>query len=525
MSAKRRSNWSEVFRGAKFLWNKFFFFTVVGVALFSIGFYVHPVQRLAGVFNSLQVVADEPQETVSLQDENSYEIVIDVAEDGTLKVDGSEVSDQVEPSGNYDELRYVVYDGETKTPPKSYIGVLKITVRLPESIDETSIPENQRRLITAHGVAETLPSEFLNNKTIYFEAQGVVQTANVAVLINFPKGYLSLGTTSEIQRSVSNIPGAIWLALSIGLPMLSLIIMFAIYGRTTGESLNNPPKYILNSPPDNLSPAAVGVLAHGRIRPKELLAIIIDLSNKGFLGVEDRDGKLMVYKKNVHSDQWLKLRGFELTLVEELFGKKKTLNTAEEIKERESKELFSEKVTNIYEELYSDIGSMGLFDKNPAATHWRYRITGIFMFVLGVLGFVYGMVTAPEPKFTLFFWAGMVAVSLLTIFFASRISTRTPKGREELIKWLAFRNYLAMGKPVTLEDAQENEFEKYLPYAIALDVELEWAQRFSSVDFHLPAWYGAAGNILDVQGFANSFFPLLGRFTEQLSYLKEPVVD
>jgi len=519
-----RGTWGELLRGSKFLWNKFFFFLVIGIVLVAVGTYTHPVKRLASLFSGLTVSADieKASNTSGIED---YATTINVAENGTVTVDGKASDTKVTPSGDVDELRYIVFDGETKRPSKIIYGTVTITVKLPKAINESQLPLSQRRLITAHGVGETLESRFVDSKTIVFEARDVVQTAIVTVLINFPKGYLNLGTTQEIQRTVWSIPGTVWFVLSIGLPLISLIVMLIIYFRTTGDSLENPPDNVINAPPDNLSPAAVGVLAHGRIRAKELLAIFIDLSNRGFLGIEDRDGELMVYKKNIRSDAWSTLRPYEQALIEELFGARKNLNTADEIKAKDSKDLFSRKITKIYRGLYDDITALGLFSKNPAAVHWRYRIWGIAIFILGGAGFLYGIIMTPDPKFTLFLWAAMIAIALLTIFFASRISTRTLKGQEELNKWLAFRNYLALGRPVHLDEARENEFERFLPYAIALDVELEWAERFSSVDFHMPAWYGAAGDILDVQGFANSFFPLLGHFTEQMSFLKEPVIE
>jgi len=58
-----------------------------------------------------------------------------------------------------------------------------------------------------------------------------------------------------------------------------------------------------------------------------------------------------------------------------------------------------------------------------------------------------------------------------------------------------------------------------------MGVEFEWAKRFAQTDFRLPLWYGAAQNIVDMEGFMNSFYPLLGKFTQKLAYLKEPVIE
>lgn len=525
--SRKRGVWSELMRGSSFLWKKFFFFFAVGAVLVAGGMYVHPVQRIVALVDGLQVSADQPSQVASTQTSPQSNLSIDLAvtEQGVVSQDGHSTQTRVTPSGQYDELRYVVFDGENKRPSKVFYDKITITVELPKAIDRATLPVSRRRLITAHGVGATSESRFTDNKTLVFEATDVVQTAIVTVLIDFPKGYFSLGTLSEAQRVIWDIPGNVWLGMSIVLPLLGLMILINVYRHTTGENLNNPPNFMAETPPDNLSPALVGVLAHSRIRAKELLAAVLDLANRGYLGIEDRDGQMLIYKKNIRSDDWQKLRSYEKTLIDEFFGRNKTMNTAESIEAKESKDLFSQKVTRIYEQMYNEISNMGFFSSNPAAVHWKYRLYGIGLFILGIAGFVYAMFTSADPKFTLFLWAGLAAAGLVIIFFAARISARTTKGKNELVKWLAFRNYLSLNRGANIKSIQSENFEHFLPFAVALDVEYEWAKRFSVVDFRLPRWYGASINILNMQDFANSFFPLLGRFTQKLSFLKEPVIE
>lgn len=511
--------------GVRFLWRKFIFFGVLAVASIAAINYtdIHPGQTMASLFNRMQVAADEVTGNAGSGGSN-YNIDIELLENGKAKVNGKNVREKVSTYGDYDGFLYVVFDGDKKAVPNYYNQVVA-NIHLPKAVTDATLPTSSRRLIIAHGVGSS-DSKIIDSRTIRLTAYDVPNSGVVTVSINFPKNYFNLGAVGAVETAASKLPGTVWLMVSIIFPIISLIALISVYNRTTGMGLNNPPTFVADAPPDNLSPAEVGILTHGRIRPKELLSSVVDLANRGILGIDDKDGELIIYKKQIKDQNlWQNLRPFEAAIINELFGNKKILNTASEISTRDGKELFNKKVTKIYEDLYGSVAAMGLFEKNPAATHWRYRITGIAMFFLGTLGFFYGTIKFADPKFTLFFWAAMIGISLITIFMAGKISTRAASGRTELAKWLGFRNFLGLPRPLSLMDARELEFQKYLPYAIALDVEYEWAARFSKTDFELPEWYGSSRKPLDVREFAQNFFPLLGGFLSHVAYIKEPTIE
>ncbi|MDD2866772.1 MAG: DUF2207 domain-containing protein, partial [Candidatus Omnitrophica bacterium] len=69
-----------------------------------------------------------------------------------------------------------------------------------------------------------------------------------------------------------------------------------------------------------------------------------------------------------------------------------------------------------------------------------------------------------------------------------------------------FRMYLSVAEKDRLNILNPPEktpqlFEKYLPYALALDVEVEWAEQFADVfrrlhetqTVYVPVWYAGAG--------------------------------
>ena len=528
--SRRRSIWKEAFKGTSLLWRKMLFFGVVGVLA------VGTLRFLNIQFPAAQRrIVDETQTSASLQDNvsatgisnNGYELLMRVDESGGVYVNGQKVKEKVMTTAGYDELRYIVLDGDSEAGMANagFYDTAQITLKLPKPVKQTDLPEERRRLIGAHG-ATVKPSYFQDSQTLVLSAVDVEPSAILTVLVQFPQGYLSMGAGSAVERQVLSLSGAAWLALSIVLLVMALLVFFYIYEKATGGKNVEPPSYILDRPPVAMSPALVGVLMHGRIRSKEILATVVDLAGRGALGLEDRDGELVIYKKQLRDKAlWQALRPYERYLVEEFFGNKSTLSTVEEFRERVGKELFSRRVTQVYSQIYEEATNLGLFEQNPARVHLKYKVYSIGMFLVSLVGFLYAALVAPDPKFVLIFWVGMLGVSVLASVFAARISTRTLLGRQHLEKWLAYRNFLSMGRSIGARAAMGSEFEQYLPYAIAMDVELEWASRFSESDFRLPAWYSAARDIYDIQGFADSFFPLLGRFAEQMAFMKEPILD
>jgi hypothetical protein len=68
------------------------------------------------------------------------------------------------------------------------------------------------------------------------------------------------------------------------------------------------------------------------------------------------------------------------------------------------------------------------------------------------------------------------------------VKTRT--GAEEAAKWRAFKRYLKdIDRYAQLEEATD-QFDRYLPYAIAFGVERSWINKFAAVpSTPVPIWY------------------------------------
>ncbi|MCW8929237.1 MAG: DUF2207 domain-containing protein [Gammaproteobacteria bacterium] len=129
-----------------------------------------------------------------------------------------------------------------------------------------------------------------------------------------------------------------------------------------------------------------------------------------------------------------------------------------------------------------------------------------------------------------FFWqnagSGVLLVFILTIItnilFYEWMKAPTLKGRELLDKVDGFKQYLMVTKTEELQQKNPSGqlpeltpelFEKYLPYAMALDVEKQWSERFSSIfsqleqrgEHHKPLWYtGRHWDTHNLTGFSSA---------------------
>jgi uncharacterized membrane protein len=117
-------------------------------------------------------------------------------------------------------------------------------------------------------------------------------------------------------------------------------------------------------------------------------------------------------------------------------------------------------------------------------------IAVIILALAVVLGFVlfsltskYGMILILPPLAI-----GFVGVAALIVGPAMPAKTR--RGAEEAAKWKAFYEYLLHLEKYAKVDEAAEQFEKYLPYAVAFGLDKSWIHKFSKVSsMPIPYWY------------------------------------
>ncbi len=146
----------------------------------------------------------------------------------------------------------------------------------------------------------------------------------------------------------------------------------------------------------------------------------------------------------------------------------------------------------------NDLGTMTIF-----AGAWTFFEIGALTGLGAMIGIANGIL--------------IILLFLINVVFYYLLKKPTLKGRKLLNKVEGFKNYLEVAEQEELNlkytpKKTPKLFEVYLPYALALGVENQWAEQFTEIfkttddetKYH-PTWYsGNNWNTNDLSGFTNS---------------------
>jgi len=150
-----------------------------------------------------------------------------------------------------------------------------------------------------------------------------------------------------------------------------------------------------------------------------------------------------------------------------------------------------------------------------------FAIPFLFGELLGAIAFV--VITGPLLLALVF-----VTAAIDVVFFRL-LRAYTPQGRALLDQIYGFRMYLSTAEKdrmnmLTPVDHTPETFERYLPYALALDVEQQWSENFADVlgrtdasgePVYQPVWF--SGEALRSTGFSTLGSSLSGAFASSIA--------
>jgi hypothetical protein len=486
---------SQLVRQTGFYSKSIGFFLVIGLVLVAGYFLVRG-----------GLLADEPLTGETLIDDAEV-IYYDLGENGSLYLGKTQVGAEIFKNDATYRYRYQVIN-----QPDSFIESLQIAVRLPKAGTEETVGH---RLIN-NGGASTAESELYSPQVILYTAKGINPETQLAIEFEVPKAFITRSATLAAREWVASLPLSVWASISIGLPALTLLLLLVVTAARARKV--TPLNEELQAPPSRLSPALLGILLNGRLSSRELAATLLDLARRGHLVIRHISSDDFRFTRSQGSD---KLEDFEQALLDQIFGPAGTRASNEEISFSLAQEVFSKRVSKSFILVYNKINDLGFFYTNPLKLHLRYQITGLILFVIGVIGFFANLFLFVGLSSFLFFWIGMIMSALLVIYLSKGLPVRTVYGDRELAKWLAFVKFMAGSERVNFAAHSQEKYLAYLPYAIVFGVEVEWTRKFYELPFVQPSWY-IASNITTIDQFANKVFPLFGYLSHVLSLSAQP---
>jgi uncharacterized membrane protein YgcG len=396
----------------------------------------------------------------------------------------------------------------------------------------------------------------------------------LTVLLKWPKGYIAAPTTyKKFQYFVHDNLGAVCLLAGLLLALAYYLAAWMIVGDDSSQRVIMP----IYDPPDGFSPAAMRYLVRMGYDNKVLTAAILDMAVKGYVRISEQSG---TYSLDRTANGNVKLSADESIVADNLLDEgSSTLLRRENhvaiarsiaalkagLKVAEEKTYFVTNskymipavvitslgllglIANIHPPQkislaaflcsWLTIWSIGVWAMFSAAGHlWISAFQGghlraalmgraflqslaMFPFLLGEIFGIVMLALVASPVVVV----ALIATVALHVVFHQLLKRPTSAGRSALDKIAGFKMFLSAVEGDRLNRVFPPEktpevFEKFLPYALALDVEQQWSEKFAGVidgasrvpgsnsGAYSPVWYsGADWNSFGAAGFASSF--------------------
>ncbi|MDP4178485.1 MAG: DUF2207 domain-containing protein [Bacillota bacterium] len=335
-------------------------------------------------------------------------------------------------------------------------------------------------------------------KAVYKTTKALSEGEGLSVFVTFPKGIV-VQPSSAVFLSYwikDNLSALIMLA---GIILSLVIYLFAWnkYGRDPKKGTIIP----LYTPPQGLSPENIRYIYNMKYDNKVLTSAVINMAVKGSVRIqEDKKSFKTIYTI-------IKIEEPEtLTDIEKIIYNK----LPQEIELKQESNSIMTEVTNKVRENLTNLYNDVYFKLNAGIV--------IFNVVLSIITAIisFGLFSDSVSSSV-----GILFIILIAenIIFAILMKAPTVEGRKLMDEIEGFKMFLSVTEKENLNLLNPPEktpelFEKYLPYALALDIGQKWAEQFSAVfskmaeegQSYCPMWYyGANWDMYYAGRFTNSF--------------------
>ena len=319
--------------------------------------------------------------------------------------------------------------------------------------------------------------EFITNKQLW-------PNEGLTIAASIQKGVLD--PPSKVARYAmlarANWPIPVMLVVVLGL--------FGINFRNWRKHGKDPSKGTIIpqfDPPAGISPADAGFIYKQKYKPEQFSAALVDIAvRKGIRILIGEEG--VIFKSKIYSF----VRGEKAGTVEGYvsrsygwsIGALDNLTASKKYNSRIA-DLDSELDSHLNSQFRSDSagykGKRGFFKWNSGAGGWGF-------FFLGILAFAAILLSKQIHTLTVGGIVGAIIALwiVMKIVFYNIMPAYNEAGRKVLDHILGLRMYLATAEERRFDKLQPPEknlelFEKFLPYAIALECQNEWADKFETI--------------------------------------------
>ncbi|MFO7693203.1 MAG: DUF2207 domain-containing protein [Vicinamibacterales bacterium] len=291
---------------------------------------------------------------------------------------------------------------------------------------------------------------------------------------------------------------------------VTLLIPFVVFGvmywlwNRNGRDPRRQPVAVRYEPPGGLTPAEVGTLVDNSPDMRDITATVVDLAVRGFIRIREtqEDRFLGLGTKTEYSlqlvrpdSEWKGLRRHEEALLRAVFGTTAGPSPSpagsgpviDEVSIDDLKNRFYKHVPEIKERVFSQLIDRGYYLRRPD------RVRATFFVLAGVVAIGGSVVSGIADAGAAPFVASILSGLIIGVF-GYLMPARTVEGARALEGSLGFEEFLDRVESDRFDRLIKTPamFEKFLPFAMALGVERNWARAFEGIYTSQPDWYVGA---------------------------------
>jgi hypothetical protein len=370
---------------------------------------------------------------------------------------------------DYSELKWDVVSPERQVS----IDKIEAYVNLPIEVPKNKI--TQKIIIEEDKKSKSENFNVLSTTTMKFWGEKIEPYKNFTIVVDLPKGIFA-------EEQKKKIIHYLWILI----PLFTFVTLFWKWWINSRDPIIKKRIIPHYQPPDNISPAGLYALAYGKPSPNGIIATLVDLANRGYLKVIERDkkgvalpNKTYVLKKQEDYDENLGLKEHERLILRHLFA------TKESVSVDQLKDSIRSNVSRINRVIWNELIRGEYITKNPKDAKKRYIIKGTSVFVIGLVLMAVSSIAC----------ASFILTGLMIAGFGRYIPFETFKGKDVRWQALGFKKYMIDDCKLSSKAYLEPDtFVDYLSYAIIFGLEREWGNCYVNVKRFPPEWFVPANN-------------------------------
>ena len=315
----------------------------------------------------------------------------------------------------------------------------------------------------------------------------------LTIVAGWDKGFVSepQGSEKVAQFLESNWP--------LFLPVGVFVLMFWLK-YTRGRDPRVGAVAVQYEPPAGLSPGKAGALVDDQAGIRDITATLVDLAVRGFITIEERESshlmglysnKEYIFHLNKKPTEWSGAKSHELLMLNGIFGNA-IVGMRDAVALSELQNRFYKNLPGIRRAIFESLVQHGYFAHRPDLVRQAYLVVAG---VTGTLLYLFGQYLAQHTGIQAqSFSVAAILTGLIIAGFGWFMPTRTVDGVRALHDTLGFENFLSHveGDHLARTPQSPANFEKFLPFAMALGVEKKWVGAFDGM-LQQPSWYQTTG--------------------------------